>query len=251
MIPALKAEFRKLFSVRSTYFVLLLVVVLMLFFGFYVSGWKASAIVLHDPTSLASDVTGAVSTVSVFSALVAILLMTQEYRYNLISYTLTANNSRSKVLFAKFLVSSIFGIAFALIVGCLSPVVSIWGANAHGLHFVPQVLHHGTLLWHSVFYGWGYTTAGLLIATIIRNQIGAIVVLFIAPDTVEGLLSLLLKHNTVYLPFTSLSVVIGQVMQPAFAHVISPAKAALIFTGYLIVGWIVAWILFLRRDAMN
>jgi hypothetical protein len=29
----------------------------------------------------------------------------------------------------------------------------------------------------------------------------------------------------------------------------SPGKAAAIFMGYLLVGWVVAWYLFLRRDA--
>jgi ABC-type transport system involved in multi-copper enzyme maturation permease subunit len=253
MIPALKSEFRKLFSVRSTYVILLVVALLLVFFAFYIGGWKVSAADLHSPTTLAKDVTGAISAVAVFSALVAVLLVTQEYRYNLISYTLTAANNRNKVLVAKLLVASGFAIVFSLIAGWLSPVLSVWGAQAHGLHFAPQVIDHGHLLWTTLFYGWGYTMAGLLIALLIRNQIGSIIVLFIAPGTVEALLGLLLKQNTVYLPFTALSVVLGEGMHSSFvnASATSPAKAAGVFMIYLVVGWIVAWVLFLRRDAMN
>jgi ABC-2 type transport system permease protein len=251
MIPALKAEFRKMFTIRSTYVIMLVVLLLMVFFAFYVSGWKSDANQLNDPGSLAGDVTGAVQAVSVFWALIGILLATQEYRYNLIAYTLTSSNNRNKVLAAKFILCSLVGIVFTLVVGVASPLLSVLGAHVHGLHFGPQTLNHGKLLWECLFYGWGYTMAGLLFGLLIRNQIGSIVVLFIAPDTVEGILSLLLKHNAVYLPFTALSMVIGQPMQTSLAKVISQGRAALVFTAYLVVGWVVAWILFNRRDAMN
>ena len=251
MIPALKSEFRKLFTVRATYVIMSGVLLLMIFFAFYVSGWKSSAEGLHDPLSLAGDVTGAVQAVSVFWALIAILLVTQEYRYNLITYTLTATNNRNKVLAAKFIICSLIGIIFTIFVGIASPILSVWGAQLHGLHFQPQIIDHGKLFWECLFYGWGYTMAGLLFGTLIRNQIGSIVVLFIAPDTVEALLGLLLKNNAVYLPFTALSMVIGQPIKTSLTHVISPGKAALVFAIYLLIGWVVAWVLFLRRDATN
>jgi ABC-2 type transport system permease protein len=251
MIPALRAEFRKMFTTRSTYVIIGFILVLMIFFGLFISGWKSDASQLRDPASLTGDITGAVQTVSVFWALLAILLMTQEYRYNLIAYTLTASNNRNKVLAAKFILCSIVGIAFTLLTAVLSPLLSVWGANLHGLHFAPQIIHHGKLFWECLFYGWGYTMAGLLFGALIRNQIGAIITLFIAPDTVEAILSLLLKHNTIYLPFTALSYVLGQPVHVYQGVTMSAPKAALVFSAYLVVGWVTAWILFLRRDAMN
>jgi ABC-2 type transport system permease protein len=249
MIPALKAEFRKLFSTRSTYVIMLVVALLVVFFAFYVNGWKASGSNLHDPLFLSGDITGAIGVVSIFPALAAILLITQEYRYNLMAYTLTAANNRNKVMGAKLIVSSIFGLVFTLVIGIATPLFSVWGANAHGLHFSPQVIDHGKLLWECLFYGWGYTVAGLLFGALIRNQIGAIIVLFVAPDTVEALLSLLLKHDSIYMPFTALSYVIGQQMHVIQGATMSPGKAAFVFIIYLIIGWAVAWTLFLRRDA--
>lgn len=251
MIPALKAEFRKMFTVRATYVIFLSVIILMLFFGFFVSGWKLSPHQLQDPGQLAGDVTGAIQSVSVFAALIAILLMTQEYRYNLIAYTLTSSNSRNKVLAAKCILCTVLGIVFTGVVGLAAPLLSVLGVHAHGLHLAPQTIHYSKLAWECLFYGWGYTMVGLLFAVLIRNQIGSIVVLFIAPDTVEGILGLVLKNHSVYLPFTALSMVIGQPMRSSLAHVISPSRAALVFIGYLAVGWVVAWMLFLRRDAMN
>lgn len=248
MMSNLKAELRKVFSVRSTYVILLIVLALEILFAFYVSGWRINAHDLHNPNTLSGDVTSAVSTVSIFVALIATLLVTHEYRYNTIMYSLTLSKSRSRVLLAKILVISVFAIIFTLVVGILSPLLSELGAHAHHLKFAPQTLHYGTLLWRSLFYGWGYGMAGLLIAALIRNQIGAIVTLFIAPDTIEGVLSLLLKQHTVYLPFSALHTVIGQGMGN-YLNAITPVHAAMVFMVYLIVGWLVAFILFVRRDA--
>jgi ABC-2 type transport system permease protein len=251
MMATLKAEFRKLLSVRSTYFILLFVLLLIIFFGFYVSGWKLDKAGLLNPNALANDVTDAISFVSIFAALIAVLLMTHEYRYNTIMYTLTSSNSRSKVLLAKILVISSFSIVFTLGVGVLSPLLSFLGIHAHHLKLVPQTFHYGSLVWHGLFYGWGYAIAGLVIASLVRSQVGAIVTLLIVPTTVESLLGLLLKHNTVYLPFSSLNQVVGSgssMRDPSSGH-LSPGKAAGVYCIYLVIGWIVAWTLFVRRDA--
>jgi ABC-2 type transport system permease protein len=248
MTANLKAEFRKIFSVRSTYVILAFVIILEIFFAFYVSGWHVNAHDLHDHNTLANDVVQAVNAVSVFVALMAVLLVTHEYRYNTIMYSLTLSRSRSRVLLAKVLAISVVAVVFTVIVGSLSFLLSLLGANLHHLKFVSQNLPYGTLIWHTLFFGWGYAMAGLLIAALIRNQIGAIVTLFIAPSTIEGLLGLLLKKNTAYLPFTALHTVIGQGMS-MYVNDITPAHAAEVFMGYLIVGGAAAWILFVRRDA--
>ena len=197
MIAALKAEFRKLLTVRSTYIVTALVLLLVIFVAFYVEGWRLSTANLHDPMQFSGDVTGALN-ITVFGAIVAILLMTHEYRYNTIMYTLTSSNSRSKVLISKFIVVSAYALFLTVLIGVLSPVMSYLGLHLHGHTLVPQTLHYGNLIWRSLFYGWGYGMAGLLLAVLTRNQVASIVALFLIPDLAEQLLGLLLKHNTVY-----------------------------------------------------
>lgn len=49
MIPALKAELRKLVTVRSTYVVLGVCFILEILFAFYGSGIKVAAADLHNP----------------------------------------------------------------------------------------------------------------------------------------------------------------------------------------------------------
>jgi ABC-type transport system involved in multi-copper enzyme maturation permease subunit len=118
MIPAIKSELRKVFTVRSTYVILLLVLALEVFFAFYSSGWHIDAADLHNPDTLANDVTAAVNVVAVFGALIAVLLFSHEYRYNTIMHTLTLSNSRSKVLFAK-----IFVITCTILSWCRKPYI--------------------------------------------------------------------------------------------------------------------------------
>lgn len=249
MKSALRAEFRKLLTVRSTYFVTGLVIAFVIFIAFYVVGWRSSPSDLHNTMNLANDVTNALG-VTVFGAIVAILLMTHEYRYNTIMYTLTSSNSRNKVLLAKFITVSVYALFLATVIAILSPLMGYLGIHAHGYKLVHQTLDIGNLAWRSLFYGWGYAMAGLLLALLTRNQVASLVALFVIPDLAEQLLSILLKHNTVYLPFSSLNQVISnRPDRPEISSNLSPAKAAGVFCIYLAVGWFVSWLLFNKRDA--
>lgn len=249
MTASLRAELRKLLTVRSTYVITLLVALFVSIIAFYFEGWHLSAADLRQPTQLAGDVTGGLNVV-VFGAIVAILLMTHEYRHNTIVYTLTSSNSRSKVLFAKFIAVSVYALFLAALIGTLSPVMSYLGVHAHGHSFAPQTLHYANLAWRSLFYGWGYGMAGLLLAVLTRNQIASIVALFLVPDVVEQTLAFfLLKHNSAYMPFSSLTQVLNGPSTGPTSSTLSAGKAAGVYCIYLVVGWIVAWVLFLKRDA--
>ncbi|HEY5442194.1 MAG TPA: ABC transporter permease [Candidatus Saccharimonadales bacterium] len=245
MIPAIKAELRKLLTVRSTYIILGGCLVLEFIFAFYGGGMKASTGDLHNPNYLAGQVTQAVSALSVLIALVGTLLVTHEYRYNTIMYTLTASRRRTQVLLAKLLVITIFAAVFSLLFGLLSPLLAIVGVHVKGHVLVHQVIPLWNLLWRSVFAGWGFAMFALILAFLIRIQVGSIVALFLIPSTVEPLVGLILKHNTAYLPFTAVGLVLDH--NPDYS--VSYARAALVTAIYVVVGWIIAWIFFMRRDA--
>ncbi len=261
MIATLRAEFKKLFTVRSTYLLMLLALLLTGFLSFYVEGVKNTAgmNIANARTSLflSGTITQHANTVSIFCALIALLLMAHEYRYNTIVYTLTASNSRSKVLFAKIIAVLIFVLGLSLLLTAASFGFIFAGAAAAGHHLPPQSINYMTYFAKTAFACEAFAMAGLLFATLIRNQVGAIAALFILPNTVEGLLSLLLKNNSIYMPFTALQEVIQaptlsgvkSVAREAARGSLTPPKGALVFLAYLVPGWIVTWYLFLRRDA--
>lgn len=243
MMESLKAEFRKLLTVRSTYIITGLAFLLVIFYAGFIEGYKADAVRALSPSFLSNEVTGAIGAVAVIAALVGVLLVAHEYRYSTIMYTLTASNSRSKSLFAKWVAITVYALVFTVIVSILSPVATSIGLHLKGTHLVDQVFYYRDLAWRTLFFGWGYAMLGMLLALLSRNVVGAVAGLFMLPATIEPLLSLLLKHNQVYLPATSL----GAVIQ--YSPYISYGKAALVFAVYAVVGGFVAWTLFLRRDA--
>jgi ABC-2 type transport system permease protein len=247
MKDSLKAEFRKLFTVRSTFFILAFTLLLVIFFAFYVTGYKINKIDLLSHATLANDMLDAVSAISVFGALIAALLITHEYRYNTIMHTLTLSNSRTRVLVSKTIVITIFGLIYTAFFVTIAPLLTLLGIHLHHLHLVHQSINYWPVIWKSLFFGWGYIMAGLVLGALIKNQVGTIVVLLIGPATIESLIGLLLKRNVVYLPFSALHQVVGRGEQ--YNNVITPIHAVYVFMAYLVGAWLIAWFLFLKRDA--
>jgi ABC-type transport system involved in multi-copper enzyme maturation permease subunit len=250
MLASLKSELRKIRTIRSTYVILAFAVLLIILFAFWTEGIKAgsNSAPVQDQFKLASLFINAITNLGVFGALVGILSLTHEYRYNTIMYTLTSAKSRTRSLFAKVAAVSLFSIFFTVFVGVLAIGAMYLGLAVKGLTLGHQTFDLN-LLWHALLVGWGYSMFGLIIATFIRHQAGTIAAFFLIPGLVEQLAGLLLKDNRAYLPFMALSQVGAQPGMTRSDFILSPGKAACVVLIYVIVGWLVAWYLFLRRDA--
>ena len=236
-MPLLRAEYRKLFTVRSTYILSILAALIISVLAFYAGGYKG---VGPEPYWL-SSIFENVANISLFAGLVGILLMGHEYRHNTIMYTLTSANSRTKVLLAKAAAITTFSaMLFVFIAVCAVLAYQLGVAFSPTAEFSPMRFFWGDI-WRSLFFVVSYGLVGLLFAFLFRHLVGAIAALFVIP-TVEQLATVLLKDNAQYLPFITLSQV--QIQSP-----MSAGKAALLFSCYLVVGWLSAWYLFLRRDA--
>lgn len=245
MIASIKAEIRKLLTVRSTYFILLLSLAAAVFFAFYVDGIKANKSALHDPGHLISETTSAIMFVGTLVSLVGVMLMTHEYRYNTILYTLASARRRTQVVIAKFLVVTVFAAIVALVFAVLAPVLAYLGVHAAGHTMVHQQAITAGLLGRAVFTGWGLSMLALILAMILRSQVGAIAAIFLVPGTVEGLIGLAIKHDKVYLPYSSVNAVLSH--DPTAP--ISYGAASLVALIWIVGGGVIAWQLFLRRDA--
>jgi ABC-type transport system involved in multi-copper enzyme maturation permease subunit len=250
MMSLFKAELRKIYTIRTTYFfTVVLGLIAMLIFAFYVEGFKAgtNGAPVTDHAKLANLLLDAVSNMAFWGGIVAILSLTHEYRYNTITYTLTAARSRSKSLLAKIMSLSVFAVCFTLFLVVVSTALLYLGLAIKGFHLSPQVLHVD-LIWRLLFIGWAQIMLALLLATLIRQQVGALVGYLVIPSIVEQLFSLVLKDNKIYLPFTALQQV-AHFTDGSVHHPLSHAHAAFVVGIYLVIGWVIAWILFLRRDA--
>ncbi|HEX5395192.1 MAG TPA: ABC transporter permease subunit [Candidatus Saccharimonadales bacterium] len=263
MVPTLKSEFRKLLTVRSTYGWLLLALVIVGIYSIYGMGFNDASNLLNSKASgpaaslfLAGTITQMASFISVFGGIIALLLITHEYRHNTITYTLTASNSRTKVLASKIITVFCFTFVYSVVFTILGLGMIFLGlALSHNV-LPHQDINYATYIAKSLFYAEGFALVALLFGFLIRNQVGAFAALFIIPNTAESLLSLLLKSNSVYMPFMAVQQVIQAPVidsaHPAHQNTtgyLSAPKGALVFLVYLFAAWLVAWYLFLRRDA--
>jgi len=244
MLNTIKAEFRKLYTIRSTYFVSALGLVLMGFVAFYVEGFRGEASLLQ-PDKIQTLMLSSANLLSIFAAIIAVLLVAHEYRYNTIMYTLTSSNSRTKVLVAKLLAILTHALCYTVVGVALAVLLMYIGMSFKDMSlYATQTIAWGDVIWRSLFSVLSYAALGLLLGLLFRNVVGAFITLFMAPATVEPLLGLLLKENVKYLPFHASDQVINST-----ATGLSHGTAALLFGGYLAVGYLVALILLLKRDA--
>lgn len=250
MLPILKSEFRKLFTVRSTYIMIALSMALIILVNFFFEGYKgntgspASGV---TPGALQSIVSTGAGLGVIFATIVAILFMAHEYRYNTIMYTLTANVRRSKVLLAKVLTIIIFSLMYSTL-ACLLAVGSYMaGLSLRDATLPTQNFDVLVQVSRVAFYYMSYALIGLLLAILTRSVVFAVSTFLIVPVTVEPLLGLLLKENAKYLPFTALDSTVGVSMTTD--KLLSPTNAMAVASVYLVVGCLIAWLFFMRRDA--
>jgi ABC-2 type transport system permease protein len=246
MMANLKYEFIKLFTIRSTYIMSILALAFsaLIMIVTVAKTPNLHSLVTHD--ALTQLIFTAPSIASMVGVVAAILIVGHEYRHNTIAYTLTASRSRANVLLAKLLITIFFSVALALTAVIIVMICYCVGITLRDPSLAlptPDLTIYGTLL-RSVLYCAGLALSALLIASLVRNIVFAITAFFLLP-TIEQLLHTLLKDNSVYLPATALD----QVKFVGDDPLISPLKGGLIFLIYFVVGGIISYLLFVRRDA--
>ncbi len=250
MLSTLKAEFRKLLTVRSTYFLTAGVLLLITFLSTFVFGYKQAAQKANSPIFMSDAMYTMLGTFVTFGAIIAILLVAHEYRYTTIGYTLTLNRSRLKVLLAKVITMLVYITVVGALVIAITYIGTRIGLNIRGVELVSQTLPTD-LIWKYLVYLWGYAFMGIILATLIRGVVGSIVAFFLIP-TVEGMLSLLLKDNTKYLPVRALDSIPATVAPnsiTAGTEMLGAGMALTLVCAYLGTSGVIAAILFVRRDA--
>lgn len=240
MTTALKAELRKLLTVRSTYVVTILAFVMTAVVNFWAVGYKFRGEMA--PTFLQGAVTTTLFSMAALPAVIAILLVTHEYRYNTIYYSLTATKSRTQLLLTKAAAVSLYSIGFTLVIGLVAMLAAVIGLQVGDHELVSQKLWDVDFLWRIFFYVWATVSLGLLFGLIIRNQIGTIVTYLMFQGTVENLIAFLVKGSGNYMPFMALNQV---VMNGEISH----GRAAAVVAVWLAVGLTAAWSLLDHRDA--
>ena len=137
MAPILKSEIRKLLTIRSTYVITGLAVLLAAGVNFYMAAFKTTDPIAGDALQK-GVVMGTLNGVSIFVAIVALLLVTHEYRYNTIYYSLTSARSRTQVLLAKIAVFTLYALKFTVLISLVSVAAMLIGLKVGGHHLPAQ-----------------------------------------------------------------------------------------------------------------
>lgn len=236
MVSTLKAEFKKLITVRSTYLLVLLALFLTGLFTYL----GTSPIVYQEETAepstsqqqstdsrpplaetrttkvskdlpkerVLSHLQDSIPPVSIFIAVAVVLLMGHEFRYNTITYSLTTSNSRSKVLLSKIIVGCIFTV-FVAFLAIITVFAAVYAAvSVKDLNLPPQNYDWVYILVRLFGYALGFSLMGLAIITLVRNLIAGVVSLFLLP-MIDGLGGALLATQNIeaskVLPFSALN----------------------------------------------
>ncbi|QQS18860.1 hypothetical protein IPL68_02260 [Candidatus Saccharibacteria bacterium] len=244
MLAALRSEIRKVLSLRSTYIIFGLGMLLVLLMNGWVSGYKHSGDTGNSFT--AGLITSTLQGTSFLLGIIVLLQITQEYRHNTIYYTLTFARRRASVILAKVVCASLIMLGGSVLFVAVGVASGVIGVAASGDSLGAQSIPWGEILTRGGMYAWGAGMYALILGLLIRNQVGSIVVYLFGAAIAEQLLGLLLKLNAGYLPFMALE---GVMMQAKTDGVFSPEKSMAIVLGWIIVAGMTAWLLFKRRDA--
>lgn len=253
MIPTIKSEFRKLFTVRSTYIILAIIFAFTALMSFYFDGYKGN---IGTPASdLRPDaiqylITSTASSGAFLISIIAVLFMAHEFRYNTITYTLTANTRRTTVFLVKMLVVAVFAVLFTLVISLFSVGVYHLGLMLRDASLPAQEIALLPTLGKVLFYNIAYALIGVLLAVFIRAIVGAIAILLLFPIMIEPLAGVLLKDKAMYLPFSALEAVLGSGGAGIVQSSLTTASAIGISLAYVGVLAVVSWALFMKRDAV-
>ncbi|MEU0390959.1 ABC transporter permease [Streptomyces chartreusis] len=262
MTSALRYEWVRLTSVRSTWWLIGLSVVAqgLLALVLTLSGKSRDEPLAGDAAALAlSGGTGMIPLIFVFMGLIGVFATGHEYRYGTIRASLTAFPRRIHLWAAKTLLVA----AVAAVVGTLLAAESlgigllVGGPGAEEVFTGPRM---GRVAVGYVVFLVVCALFGLALAGITRSIPAAIVLLITLPMIIEGLIALILgmeafeslRSLAAYLPFTA-----GERMMAVSAETpldggpapLRPLTGGLTFTAYgaaLLALW---GTLFIKRDA--
>lgn len=197
MIPALRYEWRRLWTIRSTYWLIALTLAIQGAFTL-IGAWAASsADGLFDAEEVVSQIVTLGASIGLSPLVTAYIIAMfgvfsfgHEYRYGTIRATLTAVPDRTAVFVAKMVVT-------ALLAGLLSLLCCLIGMFWSLLFVETDGALSSGGVWKVVLGATLYTMlfglCGLAVAGLVRNQTGALALILLFPLVIENVLGVILR----------------------------------------------------------
>jgi len=242
------AEFRKLTTVRTTW----IITAVGLFLVALTAGLFLFQEDLTGPfTGTDGELAALVDQIggnSVIVLVIALLVMTTEFRHGTIGRTLQVTPSRTTVLTAKLLIGVIYGLLFFL--AGLVVVVVLVVISGEDVSLGEQT---AASLWQGPV-GLGLTAMfGVAVGALVRNQVVAITVTLVYVFVGETIFNQFFPEIARWLPFQALNAVF--LSDEAMANMpegmlspLDPPVGLIVFVGYVTVFAAAAIVLMRKRD---
>lgn len=297
MLASLKSELRKLLTIRSTYVIVVICLLLSAFVTYISTGelidyeqiggsviteeqpdgtiveyldpnnpgeMRVNKTVVQPDGKQLINIESMLPIVVTLGAVLLTLFMAHEFRYNTINYTLTSSPSRLRVLASKLVVGSIYMVVLSALSIAVILATTYLAVSIKGLQFSEAEFGWIYALGRYLLYAVGTGAMALAIAAIVKSLTMAVASVLILP-MIDSLVGAILMGTrdiepSKVMPFASRdrlgSVVtdaLGQGAPPSFfgpeGMQATTLMALAVFGAYLLGVWIIASILFVKRDA--
>lgn len=198
MIDALRYEWVRLTTIRSTYWLigltLALYLVLTMLVGISIDDSNVGSLVDGRQTLAAMLTVGASAgfaplLMAYILGIIGVFSMGHEYRHGMIRATLTAVPNRFAVVGAKLVSIA----AVAAVAAVLTMLVGMFSAVVVGLDVPIASMFTAELVLGVVVYTILFSWAGLAFAGLIRHQTAAVALLILFPTVIESIIRALLR----------------------------------------------------------
>jgi ABC-2 type transport system permease protein len=270
MIAALRYEWVRIRTIRSTIWLSLIALVFGIGLSFLISMGTSFSFASTNPpapqdieamgpgvvTQFASM--GAPYFVAYIVAMIGVFAWGHEYRHGMIRATLTALNSRTASWVAKFVVVGLWVLVVAVLTMLGSLLAGLLWLSDDPVDLVTSATA-GAIV-RTLVYTLLLTWVAAAFTALTRNQTAALVLLFLWPLAVENVITLVFQlvpalrehaELTRFLPFNAAGRIVEQVEEASsvFGQPLSLAGALVIFGGVAAIGMAASLALFHRRDA--
>lgn len=241
MINAIRSEWIKFRSVRSTLILLASGGVLTVVFAVLI----AANISNEDEIFHLTDVTPGASIAIFLFGTLGVQIIGQEYRFNTIRTTFSASPNRVRVLIAKMIVVSVTVAVMALLMQLVCIVIGNLMLDPFEIDGTDQRIVFGTVL-----FAIGWTLVGVGVGCIVRQPVAGIVILLVEGSVVEGIVAGVFNWTAQWLPYLNGSQMMLRDVDtdPSFALRSPLAGGVYFFIVTAIILGIGIWSV-LRRDA--
>ena len=246
MIAPLRSELRKMRTTRTNLGLLLGLVALVLF-GVVAGGLTGS----ESDLSLAEnqrELIGNGTFGAVFAALIGVMAMTSEFRHGTLRATFVFTPARIRVVAAKVTASLLVGVGFGALGAGLGLGSGAAVIRARGFDLLIDAGDVRQLILGTIVMSALWATLGVGIGAVLRNQVLAIVGLFVWVFVVEILIFQYLPGVGRYAPGAAGTAMTGDTVGDSSVHLLSAPVGGALLAGYAAAFVLTGALVTSRRD---